>query len=44
MVGSLIYSSTKYCYSKDNLNEISTLNKEILPFILAGLKTTFEEK
>ncbi len=44
MVGSLIYSSTKYCYSKDNLKGISTLNKEILPFILAGLKTTVEKR
>lgn len=44
MVSSLIYSSTKHLYSKSTLREVSALTKEILPFILSGLKTTIEKK
>jgi len=42
MISSGVYCSTKRWYSKGNLNDASTLAKEILPFLISGLTTTFE--
>jgi AcrR family transcriptional regulator len=42
MISSGIYCSTKRWYSKDTLKDTSLLVKEVLPFMLSGLKSAIE--
>lgn len=43
MISSGIYCSTKRWYSKGNLKDTSSLIKEVLPFMISGLKSAIDE-
>jgi len=43
MISSGIYCATKRWHSNDNLKDASTLVKEVLPFMISGLKSAIDE-
>lgn len=43
MISSGVYCATKRWYSKDTLKDVSLLVKEVLPFMISGLKSVIEK-